>query len=243
MRKRNRKGKADGVEAPPKEVAQATLRLRSELECERVVRLAHARGIASATTYRPPEDGAGSPIFLILVDEPGEVERFLPELRNTAPEASISVIREEVVHVSPQDFLSGGVLVSKPFGASSRQVGWVFAGGSLGAGARLLVETGASYATPFHAVFPWGTMLVNVLGSFGIAVFGALLFERFVGERERMFWVLGFLGSFTTFSSFALQTAETWGASPFLGALYGGGSMILGLAAALARLRLTRSLM
>ena len=148
MRKRNRKGKADGVEAPPKEVAQATLRLRSELECERVVRLAHARGIASATTYRPPEDGAGSPIFLILVDEPGEVERFLPELRNTAPEASISVIREEVVHVSPQDFLSGGVLVSKPFGASSRQVGWVFAGGSLGAGARLLVETGASYATP-----------------------------------------------------------------------------------------------
>lgn len=243
MRKRNRKGKADGVEAPPKEVAQATLRLQSELECERVVRLAHARGIASATAYRPPKDGAESPIFLMLVDEPEDIERFLPELKNTVPEVSVSVVREEIEHVSPHDFLRGGVLVSKPFGASSRQVGWVFAGGSLGAGARLLVETGASYATPFHAVFPWGTMLVNVLGSFGIAVFGALLFERFVGERERMFWVLGFLGSLTTFSSYVQQTTDAWGSSPFMGGLYGGGSMVLGFLAAVLGLVLARRLL
>ena len=243
MRKRNRKGKADGVEAPPNEVAQATLRLRSELECERVVRLAHARGISSATAYRAPEDGAESPIFLMLVDEPGEMERFLPELKEVAPEAPVSVIREGVAHVSPRDFLRGGVFAPKPFGASARQVGWVFAGGSLGAGARLLVETGASYATPFHGVFPWGTMLVNILGSFGIAVFGALLFERFVGERERMFWVLGFLGSFTTFSSFALQTTQSWEVSPLLGSLYAGGSVVLGLVAAFLGLRLTRRFM
>jgi CrcB protein len=243
LSKRYRKGKAGEVEAPPKEVAQATLRLRSELECERVVRLAHARSIASATAYRAPEDGAESPIFLMLVDEPEAIERFLPELKEAAPEAPVSVIREGVAHVSPHDFLRGGVLAPKPFGASARQVGWVFAGGSLGAGARLLVETGASYVTPFHSVFPWGTMLVNVFGSFGIAVFGALLFERFVGERERTFWVLGFLGSFTTFSSFALQTSQSWEASPILGSLYGGGSVVLGLAAALLGLRLTRGLM
>ena len=87
---------------------------------------------------------------------------------------------------------------------------------------------------------PWGTMAVNVLGSFGIAVFGTLLFERFVEERERMFWVLGLLGSFTTFSSFALQTSQGWANSPLLGALYGGGSIVLGLLAALLGIRLTR---
>lgn len=234
-----KKGEAGEVEAPAKAVVQATLRLRSELECERIIRLAHARGIASATAYRAPRDGVESPIFLMLVDEPEDVERFLPELKNMVPEVTVSVVREEIEHVSPHDFLSGGVLASKPFGASSRQVGWVFAGGSLGAGARLLVETGASYVT----AFPWGTMLVNILGSFGIAIFGALLFERFVGERERMFWVMGFLGSFTTFSSFALQTSETWETSPLLGALYSGGSVVLGLVAALLGLRLTKSLL
>jgi fluoride exporter len=60
-------------------------------------------------------------------------------------------------------------------------------------------------------------------------------------ERERMFWVLGFLGSFTTFSSYALQTTESWAVSPFLGTLYGGGSIFLGLLAALLGLRLTRA--
>lgn len=217
-------------------VAQATLRLRSELQCERVIRLAHSRGVASATAYRGPED---SPIFVMLLDEAEVLDRFLPELREASTETPISVVREAVEHVSPADFLRGGVIEPRPFGAS--HLGWVFAGGTLGAGTRLLVESAAAYADPSHAVFPWGTMLVNVIGSFAIAVFGALLFERFMEERERMFWVLGFLGSFTTFSSYALQTTETWADSPFLGTLYGGGSIILGLLAALLGLRLTRA--
>lgn len=221
-------------------MAQATLRPRSEIECERVVRLAHGRGIASATAYRGPEDGAGSSFFVMLVDEAPVVEGLLPELRDAASGTPVSVVREEVLHLSPHDFLRGGVFAPKPFRAGARNMGLVFAGGSLGAGARLLVESAASYLTDFHAVFPWGTMAVNVVGSFGIAVFGTLLFERFVEERERMFWVLGFLGSFTTFSSYALQTTETWGASPLLGALYGGGSVALGLAAAVLGIRLTR---
>jgi CrcB protein len=227
-------------------VAQATLRLRSDLECELVVGLAHRLGVASATAYRGPGEapgGSASPIFVMLLDEEGALRRVLPELRGAVPHARISVAREELVHVSPEDFLRGGVLAPKPFGVEARHLGWVFVGGSLGAGARILVESVASYLTDFHAVFPWGTMAVNVSGSFAIAVFGALLFERFVGERERMFWVLGFLGSFTTFSSYAFQTAEGWGASALLGSLYGGGSVILGLLAALLGLKLARGLM
>jgi CrcB protein len=230
--------------APPAAsvVAQATLRPRSELECERLVRLAHHHGIASATAYRGPEGGDG-PIFLMLLDEAEMLEGFLPELRREAPEAPISVIREEAVHVCPEDFLRGSVLEPKPFRTEAGHAAWVFAGGALGAGTRLLLEGAASYLTPFHAVFPFGTMLANVVGSFAIAVFGTLLFERFVGERERMFWVLGFLGSLTTFSSYVQQTAQGWEASPLLGALYGGGSIVLGFMAAVLGLRLTRKLL
>jgi len=223
-------------------VAQATLRLRSELECERMIRLAHREGIATATAYRGPEDG-GWPLFVIIMDEAERLEKFLPKLQIQAPGARISVVREEVLHLDPPDFLRGGAYRPRPFRAGLPHLGWVFAGGALGAGARILLESGAKYLSPLHEVFPWGTMAVNVLGSFGIAVFGTLLFERFVEERERMFWVLGFLGSFTTFGSYALQTSEGWANSPLLGGLYGGGSILLGLLGALLGIRLTRRIL
>lgn len=220
-------------------VAQATLRLRSEYECERVIRLAHRREVASAMAYRGPEGGR-SPIFVLIIDEAPRIEGFLPELQGAVPGARISVIREEVLHVSPADFMRGGALRPRPFRAEAGHLGWVFAGGALGAGARLLTEAAARYVDPGHAAFPWGTMAVNVSGSFAIAVLGTLIVERFMEERERMFWVLGFLGSFTTFSSFVLQTTETWKGSALLGGLYGGGSILLGLGAALFGVSLAR---
>ncbi|HET7480895.1 MAG TPA: CrcB family protein [Rubrobacteraceae bacterium] len=220
-------------------VAQATLRLRSEPECERVIGLAHRRGIASTMAYRGPEED-DSPIFVLVIDEVGILESFLPELQESVPGARISVIREEVAHVSPPDFLRGGAIRNKPFRTEAGHLGWVFAGGALGAGARILTETGARYISPVHETFPWGTILVNASGSFAIAILGTLIAERFIGERERLFWVLGFLGSFTTFSSFVLQTTESWGDSAMLGTLYGGGSIFLGLGAALAGIWLTR---
>lgn len=223
-------------------VAQATLRLGSEAECERVIQHSHNREIASAMAYRGPEDRQ-TPIFVLIIDEVSAIEGFLPELHRIAPEARISVVREEVAHVAPADFLQGGALRSRPFRAELGHLGWVFAGGALGAGARILVESGARYVSTGYGLFPWGTMAVNVSGSFAIAILGTLLVERFVEERERMFWVLGFLGSFTTFSSFIFQTNEGWGSSPLLGSLYGGGSILLGLLGALLGIWLTRRLL
>jgi CrcB protein len=225
-------------------VAQATVRLSSELQCERAVRLAHRRGVASATAYRGPETGAAHHIFLMLIDEEGKIEKVLPELRELLPDAGISVSREAVVHEAPQGFLEGEALRPRAFRAGLEHLWWVFSGGSLGAAARLAVEGAARRLTPAaYEAFPWGTLAANAAGSFLIAIFGTLIFERFVGERARMFWVLGFLGSLTTFSSYALHTLRGWEASPLLGGLYGGGSVLLGLLAALAGLRLTRRLL
>lgn len=220
-------------------VVQATVRLRSVVECERVVRLAHRRGVASAMAYEGPESGARS-IFVMFMDEAAKIEAFLPELQAAAPEARISISRERLLHASPPDFLRGGALEGKPFRVELRNVGWVFAGGALGGGARVLLDAAARYLTPGYAAFPWGTMAVNMLGSFFIAVLGALIFERFIGERERMFWILGFLGSFTTFSAFISQIGESARMSPLLGASYAAGSILLGLAAALLGIWTTR---
>lgn len=88
---------------------------------------------------------------------------------------------------------------------------WVGAGGFLGAVARWVV-TGW-----FHGDFPWGTMAVNLGGSL---VMGAVM-EAFVSEvialpvPARLFFLVGFLGSFTTFSTFSLEAvrlleSRTW---------------------------------
>ena len=130
MKRRNREGES-GIPGSTKAVAQATLRLRSELECEQVIRLAHRHDIASATAYRGPEDGE-SPIFVMLIDEVGYMEGFLPELREAVPKAPISVIHEEVLHVSPHDFLRGGVFAPKSFRTETRHLLWVFGRGRFG---------------------------------------------------------------------------------------------------------------
>lgn len=58
-----------------------------------------------------------------------------------------------------------------------------------------------------RADFPWGTVFVNLLGSFAIAVFmfGAMA-RGWFGPDARIFFVTGVLGGFTTMSSFAYET-------------------------------------
>lgn len=57
--------------------------------------------------------------------------------------------------------------------------------------------------------FPWGTLLVNIIGSFVIGFFGTLTGPNgklFVGSTARQFVMVGICGGYTTFSSFSLQT-------------------------------------
>jgi CrcB protein len=82
---------------------------------------------------------------------------------------------------------------------------WIGLGGFLGANARYLLQQWA--AGRWGADFPYGTMLVNISGSFVIALFLTLATGRLVIPLEtRLFIAVGFLGGFTTFSSLSYET-------------------------------------
>jgi fluoride exporter len=86
---------------------------------------------------------------------------------------------------------------------------WVALGSALGGMARYWLVL-ATFAL-FGPVFPWGTVLINILGSFVIGWFGALTLEAgrlSVHPDIRIFVMVGLCGGFTTFSSFSLQTLE-----------------------------------
>jgi CrcB protein len=64
-------------------------------------------------------------------------------------------------------------------------------------------------ARAFGETFPWGTLVVNVLGSFLIGVVATLSGpdgRLLVSPVTRQFWLIGIFGGFTTFSAFSLQT-------------------------------------
>ena len=66
-------------------------------------------------------------------------------------------------------------------------------------------------ALPISQGLPWGTILINVLGSFAIGAFGTLTLAQGrypLPEDARLFVLVGVCGGFTTFSSFSLQTLD-----------------------------------
>jgi CrcB protein len=84
-------------------------------------------------------------------------------------------------------------------------VGWVALGGAFGAVARFLVSGWA--IRRFGDAFPYGTLIVNVVGSLALGVLGGLAARRAgVPDELRALIAVGFLGAFTTFSTFAVDT-------------------------------------
>lgn len=83
----------------------------------------------------------------------------------------------------------------------------VGAGGFFGANARYLVN--AFVAKHLSASLPWGTLLVNVSGSFFVGAFLVWTTERVIADPGyRFLVVIGFCGAYTTFSSYAFETAR-----------------------------------
>lgn len=119
---------------------------------------------------------------------------------------------------------------------------WIGVGGAAGAVARYVVDGLVANAT--RGAIPWGTLVINVSGSFVLGVLFALATERGVLPASiRGPAMIGFLGAYTTFSTLML---ESWrlvedGATG-LAALNLAGSVGLGLAAVLAGLTLGRAI-
>lgn len=108
---------------------------------------------------------------------------------------------------------------------------WIAAGAAIGANLRYFV--GQWVATWLGVGFPYGTLLINVSGSFLIGVISTMLTERSLVESHwRLFLLVGLLGGYTTFSSYALETVSLIQSDRWLTALtYMLASMLLGLGA------------
>lgn len=108
-------------------------------------------------------------------------------------------------------------------------------GGALGAPARY----GVAQLIPVPSGrFPWATFWTNVSGSFALGLVLALLLERFPPSRYlRPFVATGFLGAYTTYSTFAVETVLlVRHGHPSLAAAYAGASLVAGFVAAWAGL-------
>lgn len=82
----------------------------------------------------------------------------------------------------------------------------VFGGGGTGAVARYLLA--AAVARLLGTGFPWGTLAVNVIGAFLIGLLTGIGAAKLnMDQNLRLLLVTGFLGGFTTFSAFSLETA------------------------------------
>jgi fluoride exporter len=117
------------------------------------------------------------------------------------------------------------------FGRRESNMQWLIIaiGGALGSVARF---ASVSYLTPiFNYRFPFGTFVVNIVGSFLIGIAYVVLVEKAVLPVEwRLFFMTGFLGGFTTFSAFSLEMLQMWQEGHVLISIaYATSSVMLGL--------------
>ena len=120
----------------------------------------------------------------------------------------------------------------------------VFLGAGLGGAARHAVNVGCGrWCSPD---FPWGTLTVNLAGSFAMGLLaGWLAFKAGEGwsQHARLFLATGVLGGFTTFSAFSLDALLLWERGQALAAAtYAGASVVLSILALAGAISIVRSL-
>ena len=111
-------------------------------------------------------------------------------------------------------------------------------GGGIGSATRYLV--GGWFASRFGPAFPYGTFAINVTGSFIIGVFLAFAQERIsLSPYWRLFFAVGFVGGYTTFSTFEYESVRLLqDGEMLLGSVYLIGSVVAGGIAAVAGIAL-----
>jgi len=91
---------------------------------------------------------------------------------------------------------------------------WVSLGGALGASLRY---SSSVILKNFYPNFPFGTLFVNILGSFLIGVLMSYLENKNISENFiKYFLIIGMLGSFTTFSTFSFDALDLMNSHKFL---------------------------
>lgn len=102
-------------------------------------------------------------------------------------------------------------------------------GGALGAVSRFLM--GNAVSKFLGSAWPYGTFIINIVGCFCMGVLMTVIVERqLLPAVWRLFLCVGFLGGFTTFSSFGYEAFSLINGGRLLEALaYVGGSVLLGL--------------
>lgn len=113
-------------------------------------------------------------------------------------------------------------------------------GGACGAVSRYFL--GNIVGRSLGSVFPYGTFIINIVGCFCMGVLMTLIMERqLLPASARLLLCVGFLGGFTTFSSFGIEALSLLTSGRLCAALaYVGGSVLLGLVAAFGGLQLAR---
>ena len=82
----------------------------------------------------------------------------------------------------------------------------IIIGGGLGSAARFGLSVWVNQLMQVRSVFPYGTLTVNLAGSFLAGLVWGLSTETTMKPETRIFLLVGFLGGFTTFSSYALES-------------------------------------
>jgi CrcB protein len=118
----------------------------------------------------------------------------------------------------------------------------VFLGGGLGS--MLRHGVGKTSVALLGSDFPYGTLAINVIGSFAMGVIAGWFTQRGQGSQEwRLFLTTGIIGGFTTYSTFSLETALLWERGAIgLSFLYVGGTLLLGFLGIFGGLALVRML-